>query len=68
MTEKDTFNRLRRIPYQEMMKLVTKEHFVDDWPARQEEFFRLLETNGWNYAEYHQAVEDDYYNRIRSYD
>jgi len=53
-TEQDTFDRLRRIPYEEMRKLVNNFYIPLDFTLRRN--LNLFKDNGWTLEDYNEAV------------
>ena len=47
-TEEDTFNRLRRPSFDEMLKLIVLKCHVGEHVATKGDHLNLLEPNGWN--------------------
>ena len=47
-TEEDTFNRLRRPSFDEMLKLIVPKCHVGEHVATKGDHLNLLEPNGWN--------------------
>lgn len=57
MSEDDTFNRLRRIPFEQMRQIVCefnlRYHPIND----RSKLYRQMEANGWTLAEYHDVKD-----------
>jgi len=59
VTEEETFNTLRRIPFPQLLS----EYRLEKWPERQsnEEFFS---SRGWSYVEFRDAWMGNFYDKI----
>lgn len=64
MTEDDTFNKLRKLTYDEMCREYKRAYNRKPWsqnPKGLEEAEEVCKRHGWKYSDFHDAIEENGY-------